>query len=58
MEPITKDYTICHECGADLDEIMDRIAEQADRCGMESTTEQEQAFMEGYQIGTCPDCMI
>lgn len=47
----------CKECGINLEEEMDRVSAQADTYGMESLTDQQQAFLEGAQPGLCPDCM-
>ena len=49
---------ICRKCGDDLDEVTDAVAAHDDMLGLESLTEQEQAFLEGYQLGVCPNCMI
>lgn len=51
---------ICKTLGCDayLPDVSNELAQQADYHGMESLTEQQQAFMEGAQPGLCPDCMV
>lgn len=45
-------------CDVSLLDTTEELASQADYHGMESLTEQQQAFMEGAQAGLCPDCMV
>lgn len=47
----------CSVCTACLSELTQDLSQRADYWGMDSLTEQEQAFLEDTKGERCPDCI-